>query len=186
VRLGDHGWEKSLRESINRLRPDGVYICAYGEPTLNVIRALRFGGFSGTICVTSAIAPGALLKRARSVAEGVFLPLAGWVGRGSEPVQAFIRRYDERYRMSPDTFAAHGYDAALAAIFALAQPSCRTGGDLRVCLHAISARQGVTGPLDFDDYGNIRRVPRVHWVHRGRIEDFEQQVTDHSGPPAPA
>jgi branched-chain amino acid transport system substrate-binding protein len=186
VRLADHGWEKSLRDDLTSLRPEGVYICAYGEPTLNVIRALRFAGFAGTICVTSAIAPGALLQRAGSVVEGVVFPLAGWVDHGGELVQAFIRRYEERYQMVPDTFAAHGYDAALAAIYALAQPSCRTGGDVRICLHAISARRGVTGPLDFDDYGNIRRVPRVHWVHRGRIEELELQGAGRPGQAAPA
>jgi branched-chain amino acid transport system substrate-binding protein len=186
VRIGDHAWEKPLRESLNRLRPEGIYICAYGEPTVDVIRALRFAGFAGTICVTSAIAPSALLQRASTVADGVFFPLAGWMDRDNELVRTFVRRYDESYAMSPDTFAAHGYDAALVACLALVQPACRSGGDLRVCLHALATRSGVTGAFDFDDYGNILRAPRVHWVHRGHIESFEPQPAGRPCPAAPA
>jgi branched-chain amino acid transport system substrate-binding protein len=177
IRLAEPAWQKALLETLKAARPSGIYICAYSEASLSALRAVRNAGFAGIVCVTSAITPAAVLQRAGSVADGVFLPLASWDDASREMVRSFIRRYSDTFRMAPDTFAAHGYDAGWAILHALVQPECRDGRDLRVCLRALAGREGVTGPFAFDNNGNINHAPRIHCVRRGKIELCDSSVT---------
>jgi hypothetical protein len=32
------------------------------------------------------------------------------------------------------------------------------------------------GPLAFDDYGNIKHTLRNHWIHAGRVEDYDSYL----------
>ena len=177
VRLSEGGWETLLREAVTRHPPDGVYVCGYGEAILGALRVLRSAGFRGTICTTSAFNTASVLQRAGSLAEGIFFPLASLdVTSQQEPVHTFVSRYRKIYNLLPDIYAAHGYDAALAAGFALRGLSERTGAAVASRLRALGGTSGVMGPLAFDDYGNIRHSLRNHWIHAGRVEDYDSYL----------
>ena len=177
LRLGERGWEGLLREALARHAPDSAYVCGYGEAILGALRALRSLGFRGTICTTSAFGAGSVLQRAGSLAEGVFFPLASLdVASQQEPVRTFVARYRKIYNLVPDIYAAHGYDAALTAMYALGGLSERTGVAVRRRLLALAGRSGVMGPLAFDDYGNIKHTLRNHWIHAGRVEDYDSYL----------
>jgi branched-chain amino acid transport system substrate-binding protein len=177
VRVAAPGWEGQVREALARHTPDGVYICGYGDAILGALRVVRSLGFRGTICTTSAFNASLVLQRAGSLAEGVFFPLASLdVTSEQEPVRTFVARYRKIYNLLPDIYAAHGYDAALAAMFALQGLPERTGAAVRQRLLALANRNGVMGPLAFDDYGNIRHFLRNHWIHLGRVEDHDSYL----------
>ena len=177
LRLGERGWEGLLREALARHVPDAAYVCGYGEAILGVLRVLRSMGFRGTICTTSAFGASSVLQRAGSMAEGVFFPLASLdVASQQEPVRTFVARYREIYNLLPDIYAAHGYDAALAAMYASEGLSERTGVAVQRRLLALAGRSGVMGPLAFDDYGNIKHTLRNHWIHAGRVEDYDSYL----------
>lgn len=177
IRLGELGWEALLREALARHAPDSAYVCGYGEAILSALRMLRSLGFRGTICTTSAFSAGSVLQRAGSLAEGVFFPLASLdVASQQEPVRTFVARYREIYNLLPDIYAANGYDAALAAMYAVEGLSDRTGMAVQRRLLALAGRSGVMGPLAFDDYGNIKHTLRNHWIHAGRVEDYDSYL----------
>jgi branched-chain amino acid transport system substrate-binding protein len=186
IRLGERGWEALLREALARHVPDSAYVCGYGEAILGALRVLRSLGFRGTICTTSAFSAGSVLQRAGSLAEGVFFPLASLdVTSQQEPVRTFVARYRKIYNLLPDIYAAHGYDAALTAMYALEGLSERTGVTLQRRLLALAGRSGVMGPLAFDDYGNIKHTLRNHWIHGGRVEDYDSYLQREKEHPAP-
>jgi len=186
IRLGERGWEALLREALARHVPDSAYVCGYGEAILGALRVLRSLGFRGTICTTSAFSAGSVLQRAGSLAEGVFFPLASLdVTSQQEPVRTFVARYRKIYNLLPDVYAAHGYDAALTAMYALEGLSERTGAAVQRRLLALAVRSGVMGPLAFDDYGNIKHTLRNHWIHGGRVEDYDSYLQREKEPPAP-
>ena len=174
VRLNEGGWEGQVREMIARHTPEGVYICGYGEAILGALRLLRNLGFRGTICTTSAFSAGSLLARAGSLAEGVFFPLVSLdVTSHEEPVRSFVSRYKATYNLLPDIYAAHGYDAALALLASLEGLQEFSGASVAQRLRALSGTPGVTGPIAFDEDGNIRRTLSNHWIRGGRVEDFD-------------
>ena len=186
LRLGERGWEGLLREALARHVPDSAYVCGYGEAILGALRVLRSLGFRGTICTTSAFSAGSVLQRAGSIAEGVFFPLASLdVASQTEPVRTFVARYRKIYNLFPDIYAAHGYDAALTALYAFEGLSERTGVAVQRRLLALAGRSGVMGPLAFDDYGNIKHTLRNHWIHAGRVEDYDSYLQREKERPAP-
>jgi branched-chain amino acid transport system substrate-binding protein len=177
VRLDETGWHAQVRQAIDRHAPDGVYVCGYGEAILAGVRLLRSLGYRGTICTTSAFSAAALLARAGSLAEGVFFPLAGLdAGSQREPTRSFVRSYLAAYNLMPDIYAAHGYDAALAALAAFKGVTAPTGREVARRLHALSGVAGVTGAIAFDDEGNIVQTLRNDWIHHGKVEDYDSLV----------
>jgi len=174
VVTSDPTWEKQVREQLASAKPDAVYICAYGNATIEALRVIRSTGYAGTICVTSAINTAALLQRAGSLTEGVFLPLSSLdLASQREPLRSFVTRYRETYNLIPDIYAAHGYDAALATLYALEGLRTRSGGEVQLRLKGLAEKSGVTGPLAFDDFGNIKHYPRSHWIRSGKVEDYD-------------
>lgn len=186
VRLAERGWERQVRQALAEHAPDSVYVCGYGDAILGALRVLRSLGFKGTICTTSAFNTSSVLQRAGSLAEGVFFPLASLdVTSQQEPVKTFVARYRKIYNLLPDIYAAHGYDAALAAMYALQASSERTGAAVRRNLLALAGRVGVMGPLAFDDYGNIKHSLCNHWIHAGRAEDYDSYLQREKQHPNP-
>ena len=174
IRLDESGWQAQVRDVLARRAPDGVYVCGYGEAILGALRALRSVGFRGTICTTSAFSAGSVLARAGTLAEGVFFPLASLdTASRIEPVRSFVKRYEASYNLLPDIYAAHGYDAALAVLAAVRGLDRRSGASVAERLRALSGVAGVMGPLEFDEDGNVRHALRNHWIHNGKVEDFE-------------
>jgi len=183
VRLDEPNWQAQVRGMLGGNPPDGVYICGYGEAILGALRLLRSVGFRGTVCTTSAFSAGSLLARAASLAEGVFFPLASLdTASPNEPIRSFVKRYQAAYNLMPDIYAAHGYDAALAVLAAVSGLEERSGASVARRLHALSGLVGVMGPLAFDEDGNIRHTLRNHWIHNGKVEDFDSALErDHHG-----
>jgi branched-chain amino acid transport system substrate-binding protein len=173
VRLDERGWQAQLRDAVVRRAPDGVYVCGYGDAILAALRLLRGLAYRGTICTTSAFNAAAVLTRAGPLAEGIYFPLASLDLRSpAEPAATFVARYRAAFGLAPDIYAAHGYDAALAAVYALAGAGERTGAAVARQLRALAERRGVMGPIAFDEYGNIRHSLRTHWIRNGRVEEF--------------
>lgn len=177
VVVGEAGWEQKLRDSLTALQPEVVYICGYGDAILNAVSVIRGAGFAGNIVTTSAINTATLLQKGGKLLEGVYFPLAGLdLASTQEPTHTFVKRYHEVYNLLPDTYAAHGYDAALALIYALEGQPPRSGRDIQLRLKGLGERRGVTGPLAFDDYGNIKHFPHSYWVRDGKAEDYDQYL----------
>lgn len=174
VRTADPGWDRQVRDVLAGQQPAAVYICGYGDAIIDALRIVRSTGFAGTICTTSALNAASLLQRAGHLAEGVFLPLSGFdAASPQEPTRTFVARYHEVYNMTPDIYAAHGYDAALVCLYALRGLRTRAGSEVQVRMRGLGDQRGVTGPLAFDDYGNIKHYPRSHWIQGGKVEDYD-------------
>jgi branched-chain amino acid transport system substrate-binding protein len=171
LRVDEKGWQSQLDGISSAQAPDGVYLCGYGDAILAGLRALRTAGFHGTICTTSAINASAILQRAGSLADGVFLPLAGLdLATPKGPAREFVARYRAAYNLPPDVYAAHGYDAALAVMSALAGTEEPSGETVRQRLRGLGDKLGVTGRLGFDEDGTIVQPLGMYCIRGGRLE----------------
>jgi branched-chain amino acid transport system substrate-binding protein len=174
VQIGATDWEKDARSLAHTENPDGVYVCGYGDAIVSGLRLLRGMDYKGTICTTSAISTVSVMQKAGELAEGVFFPLASFdTSSDKEPIHSFVKHYYDVYKLVPDIYAAHGYDAALATLYALRGLRTRTGNEIALKLKGLGEKMGVTGPLAFDDYGNIKHYLRNHWIHDGKVEDYD-------------
>ena len=177
VTVGDPDWREELRKVLAARQPRGAFLVGYGDAVIEILRVLRDANYRGTICATSAINTATFLQKAGPLAEGVFFPLATLdVASAKEPMRSFVRTYFDTYHLTPDIYAAHGFDAALAILYAVDNLVQRSGREVQVRIRGLEEKQGVTGPLAFDDYGNIKHTLRNHWIHGGKVEDYDARV----------
>jgi len=182
VRVGDAGWQDEVREAVRKRPPAAAYLCGYGDAILEALRLLRAIGYSRVVCTTTAINTATLLHRAGTLAEGVVFPLAVLdPARPGETTREFLRRYRATYDLVPDTYAAHGYDAALALLAALERLDQPTGQHLRQRLLDLTGVPGVMGPIVFDETGTMRHSLRAVRIEGGRVRPLDAAALARDG-----
>lgn len=175
LQIGPTDWDKPIGEALSTGKPDAVFICAYAEETLAALEVIRGAKYPGTVCATSAMVTADVIRRAGALAEGVFVPMVGYdPDSQQEPTKSFVKRYKAANNgVTPDLYAAYGYDAALAALYALQGPPPEEPTQLLQRLMSLGDKRGVTGKLAFDSGGDITNRPRIHCIRSGKLEDCD-------------
>lgn len=166
-----------LIDRVMTLKPDGVYLAAYAEEVSEMIRELRQQNFRGYILSTAAFASPEIIEQVGQPAEGVFLTQAGFDAQSEEPlIKDFVESYRTKYGLTPDLYAAHGYDSVMVLSAGIAQSGGEFASELWSGLRALRDYQGVTGTLQFNERGDVQKFPRVYVVNEGRLVDYEKEI----------
>lgn len=178
VDLTSDGWEETVPGILRQQDFNAVYIVGYAEEILEAIRALKASGFSGRIVTTSAFFTSEILREAADAAEGVLFPLPPFDRTAeTEPVVSFVHRYMDTYERAPDVFAAHGYDAMKIAIQVLNLAKPPETPEINKALHfGVTDFMGVTGPILFDDYGDVKHYPKMFIVKDGQVLGYRRYL----------
>lgn len=157
------------------LKPDGVYLAGYAAEVSKIVRELRAHKFAGLILTTSSIAAGSTIADLGSAAEGILFTQISFQIDGNVPphVKEFVSAFRKRYDIDPDLYAAHGFDAFNVFLQALAKGGS-TGPSFWKGMRNIHEYPGVTGPIQFDEKGDVQKFPRVYVVDGGRPTDREE------------
>ncbi len=167
----------ALVERVVSLSPDCVYVADYAAPVINIIKALREMSFPGKILTVSAFATPQAIAAAGSAAEGVFVTHPQYTpdNREDPKIKAFVESYSAKYGEVPGLFAAHGYDSMLVLFEAM-----NKGGDRASSfwqgMRSVKDLPGVTGPLQFDEKGDVAKYPRVYFLLEGQAVDHANWV----------
>jgi len=176
VALAEEGWQQVAAEILARDAVEAVYSIGYAEEILSVVQFLFDRGFEGRIVTTSAFYSGQVIREAGDAAEGVLFPLPPFDRTSEkEPVLSFVNRYLDTYERAPDVFAAHGFDAMALAIQVMnfASPP-ETLEILKALNFGVSEFMGVTGPILFDDYGDVKHYPMMFIVSEGQVLSYQR------------
>jgi len=176
ITVEEDGWQERATAILDRDGIDAVYAIGYAEDILEVVVYLRERGFEGRIVTTAAIYAGQALREAGEAAEGLLFPLPPFDRTSEkEPVLSFVNRYMDTYQRAPDVFAAHGYDAMRLSIqvMNLAKPP-ESHEILRALNIGVTEFMGVTGPILFDDHGNVKHYPMMFIVKDGQVLSYHR------------
>lgn len=166
-----------LIERVMTLNPDAVYLAAYAEEVSEMVRQLRAQAFGGYILSTAAFASPEIIEQVGQPAEGVFLTQAGFDTQSDVPlIKDFVDSYRAKYGLTPDLYAAHGYDSVMVLAAGIRQSGGDFASELWSGLRALRDYQGVTGTLQFDERGDVQKFPRVYVVNEGRLVDYEKEI----------
>lgn len=158
--VGPDDEPREIAEAVVEAAPAAVFLAAYEDTLVALIRALGEAGFTGRVLTTHAFATPLALERAGAHAAGVLVPLTTLdLDRDAPAVRSFAERFRARFHATPSLFAAYGYDA----VQLLAAAGVGSGDDVRRQLRGL-VTEGVTGPIAFDRRGVIERPPAVHIV----------------------
>ncbi len=178
VILTDPAWKEDSADILASSNPQAVYIVAYAEPTLEVLRHLREQRFHGTVLATSAFYNGELIAKNPKLVDGVFFPQPAFDVSDMRPaVRSFVEAYRKAYSQDPDIYAAHAYDAMNLAILVLTSTKTLQGPELKKTLQfGIQGFVGVTGAIQFDDYGDVHHNPIMYIIKDGKVYSYKKYV----------
>jgi branched-chain amino acid transport system substrate-binding protein len=180
VVVGNPGWEDEAADLITAHSPESVYIIAYAESTLKVLRQLRDKGYSGTICVTSAFYSGDVIDQNKDLVDNIYFPQPAFDHQDENPlVQKFVGDFKNRYGHQPDIYAAHAYDAMRVAIKVMAETAILETPELKKTLQfGLEEFPGVTGIIQFNDYGDVRHNPIMFIIKDGEVLNYERYLKE--------
>jgi ABC-type branched-subunit amino acid transport system substrate-binding protein len=178
--LTDPNWENEAADLCLANHPDSVYIVAYTDKTLDVLRMLKSRGFKGTICVTSAFYSGDVVKQQADLVDGIYFPQPAFDIDDERPlVQTFVDKYTSTYGMDPDIYAAHAYDAIRVVIKVVKETDILETSELRKTLQfGLEEFPGVTGIIQFNDYGDVHHNPIMFIVKDGQVRNYENYIKE--------
>ncbi|MCD4748959.1 MAG: ABC transporter substrate-binding protein [Thermoanaerobaculales bacterium] len=178
VDLQDEDWTTQLHQALRRHQPKAVYLVGYSGEILEMIREIKKAAFSGRIVTTSAFYISEAIKNAGEDAEGILFPLPPYDRTSDkEPVASFVIKYMDTYERAPDVFAAHGYDAMRVAIQVLTIANPPHTPEIKKALHfGVTDFMGVTGPILFDDYGDVKHYPKMFIVKDGQVQTYRRYL----------
>ena len=149
------------------LAPDAVYLAAYEAGIAAMILELRRQEFAGNILTTRAFASPSAIARVGDAAAGVILTQSVFEPDSDHAhVKQFVDAYRQRYGEAPDLFAAEGYDAMKVLAVALEARHSLPGELPRGLRDQVKEHPGVTGSIQFDEGGDVRRFPRVYGISK--------------------
>ena len=156
-----------LTQSIESVDPPAIYIGGYTADTVAVARALHDAGSDATLFATGAFLPAELQEADLPIVEGLRFPVPSWDPVSSdENVRQFVAAFDAQYQLTPDAYAAHGYDAMNILALAIREAGINPQ-ELRFYLNGMNPYPGVTGATDFDDKGDVRKFHRMYEMRGG-------------------
>lgn len=169
---------EALVEHALTFQPDAVYLAGYAEGIGNMMMELSKQRYQGKILTTSAFATSQAIVRAGDAAVGVYLTQTVF-----EPdsefahVQNFVQRFQKKYDETPDIYAAHGYDAMMV-VAAASEGRAPLPSEVKKGLRdEIKEFPGVTGSIQFDEKGDVRKYPRLYKIGDDLVLiDYNEQV----------
>jgi len=180
VMINSSDWEEESADLLAAGNPSSVYIIGYGEATIDVLRHLREKGFEGPICASSAFYTSQIVEDYPELLEGVFFPQPAFdVRTEGQLAQDFVANYRQRYQDEPDIYAAHAYDAMRVVIFVANESKNFTASEnRRVLAFGVKEFPGVTGIIQFNDYGDVHHNPIMFIVKGGEVLNYERYVQE--------
>lgn len=168
-----------LMDRVMTLKPEAVYLAGFEQGIGAMIQELRRLDYQGRILTTSAFALPASIARVGKDAEGVILTQSVFeLDSDFAHIQTFVKAYEDKYGEKPDIYAAHGYDAMRVVAAALANRPALPGEVIKG-LRDVKDFPGVTGSIQFDEKGDVRKFPRLYIIGEGGLLlDYNERVRE--------
>jgi branched-chain amino acid transport system substrate-binding protein len=173
-------WERASSDFLASARPEAVYIIAYGEKTIEILRHLREKDYQGLVCAGSAFYTSQIVEAHPDLVEGVFFPQPAFDTKSDNPLaQKFVAEYRERHQQDPDIYAAHAYDAIRVVLWVARETTNFNTAEIRKSLaYGLKEFPGVTGIIQFNDYGDVHHNPIMFIIRDGQVLNFERYIEE--------
>jgi branched-chain amino acid transport system substrate-binding protein len=169
---------RPLVTRLSELQPDAIYLALFYADAAVLAQQMHQAGLAIPVITNTSLFNPQLIELAGEAVEGYYVP-SNFAPQDPAPaVSNFVTRYEARFGSPPDQFAALAYDAIGSLVTAL--EAATSGGSVpsraavRDALAAIDRYTGVTGELEFDEYGNALRSDMT-WL---RIDNGSFRVLD--------
>lgn len=165
---------------------EGVYMAGYTAEIAAAARALRAAEVELPLFGTGAIVPEVLVAEGGDAVEGLAYPSTVFNPESDdEQVRAFVEAYRAKYDDTPDTYAAHGYDAVNIVVQAIEQAGTQPS-EISFYMNTMNPFPGAAGLTKFDDSGSVRKFHRMFVIRDGSPVPMDQSGSGQEGMPPTA
>jgi branched-chain amino acid transport system substrate-binding protein len=169
---GDKDFKAQLT-AIKAAGPGAVFVPGYYSEAGLICRQARELGLTAPIFGGDGWESTKLVDIGGEAVEGACFSTHFSPKQQTEAVQAFVRKFQERYQVTPDAMAALGYDSAMLLADALQRAGGADGPKLRDALAATRDFPGVTGNITIDKDRNASKPAVFLRVTGGKFEFLE-------------
>ena len=148
-KAGDSDFKAQLT-AIKRKKPEAIYVPGYYTEVALIARQTRELGLPVPLMGGDGWDSAKLYEIARGALEGSYFSNHYSPDDPSPRIQEFVKKYQARHGMVPDSLAAQGYDAARVAMEAMERAPDLSGLAIRDALAATKDFAGVTGVITID------------------------------------
>lgn len=146
---------------------DAIFLAGEVPQAGYLVSEARRKGITVPVIGADAMSSPALLAAGGEAAEGIVVPSAFHPREPRARVQQFAEAFRKRYGIDPDPGSALGYDAVMVLAEAMRSARSAAPEDLARALHGLQGFDGVTGPISFDERGDLETRTLVKMVVKG-------------------
>ena len=145
-----------------------VYLVGYKEMG-TILRQARELGLNKQIVSFSMFEDPEILRVAGNAANGVYYSFQTYDPTSSNRlIKNFSLIYKKKYDLSPDIFAALGYDAARIIVKAI-QDRGINPHDIKQAIYSTKNFEGVSGTTSFNEKGDVAKTMSIKKVESGKF-----------------
>jgi branched-chain amino acid transport system substrate-binding protein len=166
---GDTDFRAQLT-NIKKLKPEGLYVPGYYQDVSLIAEQAKELGIKVTMMGGDGWDSEKLFELGGAAVEGSYVSNHYSAEDPSPRVQEFIKRYQEKFKVVPDSLAALGYDSARVTIEAMKRSPDLSGPALRQAIAETKEFPGVAGVITLDEKRNPVKPAVVLKVDGGKFK----------------
>lgn len=166
---GDTDFRAQLT-NIKKLKPEAIYVPGYYQDVALIAEQARELGLKAVLMGGDGWDSSKLFELGGEAVEGSYVSNHYSSDDPSPRVQEFIKRYQAKFNVVPDSLAALGYDSARVVIDGLKRATDSTGPALRDAIAATKDFPGVAGTITLDAQRNPVKPAVVLKVEGGKFK----------------
>ncbi len=166
---GDTDFRAQLT-NVKKLKPEGLYVPGYYQDVALIAEQAKELGLKVTMMGGDGWDSEKLFELGGTAVEGSYVSNHYSADDPSPRVQDFIRKYQAKFKVTPDSLAALGYDSAMVVIEAMKRAPDLSGPSLRDAIAATKDFPGVAGTITLDANRNPVKPAVVLKVEGGKFK----------------
>lgn len=127
-----------------------------------IVKQLRLLGFGNKIYGWSVVQGDEFFKTAGTSAEGIIITDHPFLCDRNDEAREYCTQYKKRFKSSPLIYGAYMYDV-MNILSSVSVTDSDRGGIDKLIVDAFTSKvyEGISGTLNFDEYGNIKKMDFV-------------------------
>lgn len=151
-----------------------IYVVGYKELG-QLLRQAKEIGITSQFLSTVMFEDPDIIKTAGGAAEGVIYSARAYDPESKKgATYDFVQRFKEKYKETPDIFAALSYDAVKILALAMKQGGFTSDG-IKGALYGIKHYPGLVGDTSFDENGDVIQPAVMKTVKQGKFIKFSAE-----------
>ena len=172
---GDTDFKAQLTK-IKGASPDLIFLSGYYPEGSKIAQQAKELGMDVQMLGSDGYASDELPKLGGAAVEGMLVSTFFDYTKDDPAVQKFVEAYKAKYKgANPDWFVANSYDVVMLAAAAATKAGSNDRTAINDALGSIGTYQGISGPITFDENGDVIKPLSIVIVENGGLVTAPQQ-----------